>query len=580
MAIKEKQKVAAGRQTLEQWWAEDAARVNSAAKLLGDSLIKTPEREDRDFSEWESLVDKEYRAFCKGITPPDNSCPPANKGGGGKKSGANKKGGKSVLNKGRKVKFGTVAKAALDNLRKTGGFSVHPVTSGSPTTGYMVSVKPEAEVVYDSVSQVNEAAFRDFYRANAAAFAENPNLHFGGWVDTNTGKVYFDLSARYDNVREAVDAAKATNQLAIWHLDEGREIRKEDYDARRKQGRAKATRAVRFPRRTARRRGAGLQGDGGGVSGVRAPGNGRQAWQPTPGQRGQVVFLPGRGQRAFCPGVSPPDNSCSPANKGTGKEPAPEPPEPAYDDTVITGRDDPRGALTGHNESQRKKYAEDTTKWLADRGINLTIEDDGKGSPSVDTMLAVMRGIEAAERMGVEPPEQIAVKTNLRNAAASYNYVTGEIFVAPDLSVDRLRESIEGGFTSGDPSNPAAAPLFHELTHRDHSESVRERYANPAEKLYDWIGRPERTPDGIVRTTVEPWAEGRAARPTGITKEEAKQIAASVSSYAATNPVEFVAEVRTAMSGGRRFSRPVMKLYRDYLGPAVPSDESPVAEAA
>jgi hypothetical protein len=210
----------------------------------------------------------------------------------------------------------------------------------------------------------------------------------------------------------------------------------------------------------------------------------------------------------------------------------------------------------------------------------LTIEDDGKGSPSVDAMLAVMRGIEAAERMGVEPPEQITVKANLRNAGASYNFMTGEIFVAPDLSADRLRDSIDSGFNSGDPNNPAAAPLFHELTHRDHSESIRASGGNPGERFYDWIGRPEEDLYGNVRTTVEPWAPGRAARPTGISMDEAKSIATSVSRYAATNPVEFVAEVRTAMSWGRKFSRPVMKLYRDYLGPAVPSDESPVAEAA
>jgi hypothetical protein len=569
---KQAAKEVAKKQTLEQWWAEEADRLNQFATSLQSVAVKLPEREERDFSEWESLVDEEYRAFCPGVSPPDNSCPPSNKGDGSR-----------VQNQGRRVRFGTITKVALDNMRATGGFSVHPITGGSPTTGYMVSVKPEAEVVYDSIDSVNEAAFRDFYRQNKETFKSNPNLHFGGWVDTNTGKVYFDLSARYDNVREAVNDAKATNQLAIWHLDEGREIRQEDYDARREQGRSQATRAVRLPRRTGRRRGAGLQGDGGGVSGVRPQGHGRQAVRTTAVSAGRRRSGPVSG-RAFCPGVSPPDNSCSPANKGAGggRSSAIKRPEPDWDPSVTTGDGDPRGALTGHSESQRQNYAEDTAKWLSDRGVELSVQDDGNGPPTVDAMHAIMRGVEKAESLGIEVPDRITVRGDLPPATfAAFSPRTGEIFVSHDLTSDVLRFSIENRFNTGDLRDPDSSVLIHELAHRDHFAAMRESggSAGAMDKFRDWTGRLEETPDG-VRPTVNPWGPGFASRPTGLDAGEAKEIAKAVSNYAATNPLEFVAEVRTSIAAGNRHSRRVMDLYRSYLGPETPVADSPVAEAA
>jgi hypothetical protein len=72
-------------QTIEEWWAEDAERLNEFGKQLKDVAVRVPPPpEDQDLSEWESLVDEELRAFCPGVSPPDNSCSPANKGEGSK----------------------------------------------------------------------------------------------------------------------------------------------------------------------------------------------------------------------------------------------------------------------------------------------------------------------------------------------------------------------------------------------------------------------------------------------------------------------------------------------------------------
>jgi hypothetical protein len=578
---KQAAKEVAKKQTLEQWWAEEADRLNQFATSLQSVAVKLPEREERDFSEWESLVDEEYRAFCPGVSPPDNSCPPSNKGDGSR-----------VQNQGRRVRFGTITKVALDNMRATGGFSVHPITGGSPTTGYMVSVKPEAEVVYDSIDSVNEAAFRDFYRQNKETFKSNPNLHFGGWVDTNTGKVYFDLSARYDNVREAVNDAKATNQLAIWHLDEGREIRQEDYDARYKQGRSQATRAVRLPRRTGRRRGAGLQGDGGGVSGVRPQGHGRQAVRTTAVSAGRRRSGPVSG-RAFCPGVSPPDNSCSPANKGTGKWQSPEPPEPSFNDTVITGRDDPRGALTGHDREQRMEYEKQTAKWLADRGIELRVKDDIDGPPTIGAMQAAMRGVELLEKTGMVPPKEILIENISGNAPAGFDFRANQVIIDPDFDTNRLKEAVETGYLAGVAGNEEAAAIVHEIAHRDHAERIREAMAagrgkeisaEQAEqlkvsKILRLIGSPD-TIGSFDFSSSDPWNPSERFGFQGrLSSDAAREVARSVSGYAALTPMEFVAEVRTGAAMGIKYTRQVMSLYEDYLGPPL-SPSSELKEAA
>jgi HK97 family phage portal protein len=127
----------------------------------------------------------------------------------------------------------TVARVALDAIRRTGGFSVHPATASSPTTGYMVSVAPEAETILNSEDEVTGDVIRSFVSQNESKFDSRPSLHIGGWVDGETGKVYLDLSEQFDSIDDAIDAAKATDQIAIWDLSGGKEIRREEYDARR-----------------------------------------------------------------------------------------------------------------------------------------------------------------------------------------------------------------------------------------------------------------------------------------------------------------------------------------------------------
>lgn len=153
---------------------------------------------------------------------------------------------------GRDFKTRETTQAALASIRETGGFSVDPFTAESPTTGFMVSVVPAAETILDTPEAVTDAVMEKFLKDNEQAFLERPTLHVGGWLDKATGKVYLDLSEQFDNIDDAIDSAESTNQLAIWDLNVGNEIRKEEYSARRT-GKRKEPRSLRSPARARRR---------------------------------------------------------------------------------------------------------------------------------------------------------------------------------------------------------------------------------------------------------------------------------------------------------------------------------------
>jgi HK97 family phage portal protein len=152
----------------------------------------------------------------------------------------------------REFKTTETTKAAIKAIRESGGFSVNPFTADSPTTGYMVSVVPAAETILDSPDAVTDEVMEKFLKDNEQAFEDRPTLHVGGWLDKATGKVYLDLSEQFDDLDDAIDSAEGTNQLAIWDLNVGNEIRKEDYDGRRKRKR-KETRSLRSPERPRRK---------------------------------------------------------------------------------------------------------------------------------------------------------------------------------------------------------------------------------------------------------------------------------------------------------------------------------------
>jgi hypothetical protein len=274
-----------------------------------------------------------------------------------------------------------------------------------------------------------------------------------------------------------------------------------------------------------------------------------------------------RGSRAFCPGASPPDNSCSPANKGS------RPPKPP----------DPRIAF-GAAEYSRKdaeKYTRDASAWLKQNGVAVDIFP-GHGL-RVNAVEAVVEGVQAMKSVGLKPPEEVVIGVPERlSSAAEYDCQTDTILVSAYLDPERTKKAIESGWLSGNASQPLGALLVHEDTHREHfrilgsSEEAFDRLSgyhdmNRLRQEAESAGRQFRPAAGSIQEYA--WSpnyrsKSKDSSPQPSSKE-AMAIAAKVSGYAKTNPLEFVAEVRAGMAVGNKYPEDVMRLYEDYSGPPV-----------
>lgn len=124
-------------------------------------------------------------------------------------------------------------------LEKEGGFTYQPVTGRSPTKGYALSVSPEFEEVYDA-SKITKNDMRRFLDKHSDLFAENPDAYAGGWVDTEEGKVYLDVSIVVSDLERAWSLADKYDQKALYDLGKGETL----YRSREQQRKGK--RFIRF----------------------------------------------------------------------------------------------------------------------------------------------------------------------------------------------------------------------------------------------------------------------------------------------------------------------------------------------
>lgn len=113
-----------------------------------------------------------------------------------------------------------LANSLYTNTALNGGYSINKQFE-QPKTGYLVSVLDG--LVYENISSVNVHELSGFIKDNLNKCSLN--AFFGGWKDQTTNKVYFDLSKNVSDLNEALQIAKEKNQLAIWDLNENKEIR-------------------------------------------------------------------------------------------------------------------------------------------------------------------------------------------------------------------------------------------------------------------------------------------------------------------------------------------------------------------
>lgn len=204
---------------------------------------------------------------------------------------------------------------------------------------------------------------------------------------------------------------------------------------------------------------------------------------------------------------------------------------------------------------------------------NVTMRVDAKGAyPNMDSMQSVAAGIEELARRGEPMPRQVAFVDMPDGAFAGYDFRRDEVHVNPDLLLSRIAKLSESGWMVSDSkSSPLAAQaMIHEIGHQEHFAALRDTLPEKGatERIRAMLGRPD-----FLGPTDEPWApDARLFRNTtkgGVPVDyaAAREIAGSVSKYAQANPIEFVAETRTGLLLGKKYSESVMQLYEDYGGP-------------
>lgn len=114
----------------------------------------------------------------------------------------------------------------LDALRAPdAGFTIHPHTGASPTSGFQVGVSGRTLKVngqiptLDQLSAMSEGELTDHFdqwlEQNADAF-DNQNMHIGAWHEPGTQRIHFDLSEHVADRATAVRLGRQRNQVAIW----------------------------------------------------------------------------------------------------------------------------------------------------------------------------------------------------------------------------------------------------------------------------------------------------------------------------------------------------------------------------
>ena len=106
----------------------------------------------------------------------------------------------------------SLANSLYTQTALNGGCSIN-VDYQSPKSGYLVSIKDG--LVYDNISSVNVHELSAWIKEN---LTNKDNVYFGGWIDTETKKVYFDLSQNIQDRLKAIAAGTLYNQIAIYDV--------------------------------------------------------------------------------------------------------------------------------------------------------------------------------------------------------------------------------------------------------------------------------------------------------------------------------------------------------------------------
>lgn len=108
---------------------------------------------------------------------------------------------------------------AIAAIRKSGGFTVQPVTGDVPTTGYALSLHKDRERKLDRESVTVDALAQ--YTVDNWDLLSREGNYLGGWYNPNDNQVYLDVSTVVKSAEEANDLGLGAKQLEYYDLERG-----------------------------------------------------------------------------------------------------------------------------------------------------------------------------------------------------------------------------------------------------------------------------------------------------------------------------------------------------------------------
>ena len=111
-------------------------------------------------------------------------------------------------------------KKLMHAVTKQGGFTFRDLVGDGPGEGYMVSVDKSTEKKIP-LRDLTSADVADYMSIHQQAL-KDPNNYLGGWV--HKGNVYLDISRHTTDRDEALNLARANQQLGIYDIGRGETI--------------------------------------------------------------------------------------------------------------------------------------------------------------------------------------------------------------------------------------------------------------------------------------------------------------------------------------------------------------------
>ena len=111
-------------------------------------------------------------------------------------------------------------KKIIRETKNNGGGS-YSIKGQEAKKGFMVSIR-DCEVI--ELKDLSYVSLLKIINKNNDLLKKY-NIYLGTWLDVKSGKLFIDISKNYINKKTALKVAGKTNQLAIWDIASGCEIR-------------------------------------------------------------------------------------------------------------------------------------------------------------------------------------------------------------------------------------------------------------------------------------------------------------------------------------------------------------------